>query len=140
AGLLLKEVCSGGFRGFFLQRQMHALMAAVLLGMAGLDPFNANPQSEPPDGKLAQIEQGVGGSEGNAIIAADVGGQAALFKKPLKHSESVVFSGGGKSFAGEEKTASVIGDGQRIAVLTIPQQELALVIGAPQFIGSLAQG
>jgi hypothetical protein len=34
----------------------------------------------------------------------------------------------------------VIGDGQRVTVLTIAQQELALVIGAPEFIGSLAQG
>jgi len=32
----------------------------------------------------------------------------------------------------------MIGDGQRVAVLTIAQQELAFVIGAPQFIGTLA--
>jgi hypothetical protein len=31
-GPLLKEVCSGGLGGFFLQRQMHALMTAVLPG------------------------------------------------------------------------------------------------------------
>jgi hypothetical protein len=32
----------------------------------------------------------------------------------------------------------MVGDGKRIAVLTISQQELAFVIGAPQFIGTLA--
>src|SRR5713101_6299846 len=110
---------------------MHAFMAAVLLRMAGLDPFNANTQPEPPDRELTQVEQSVGGSEGNAVIAADVGGQAALLKKPLKHGKSVVFSGGGKSLAGEKKTAGMIGDGERVTVLTIPQQELPLVIGAP---------
>src|SRR5215813_10949124 len=34
----------------------------------------------------------------------------------------------------------MVGDRQRIAVLTIGEQELALVIGAPQFIGALAHG
>jgi hypothetical protein len=76
-GLLLKEVCSGGLGGFFLQGQMHALMAAVLLGMARPDPFNANTQPEPPDREFAQVEQGVGGSERNAVITADVARQAA---------------------------------------------------------------
>ena len=78
------------------------------------------------------------GSEGNTIIAADVGRQAALLKKPFKHGESVVFFGGREGFTGEQKTAGVIGDRQRTAVLTISQQELALVIGTPQLIGSLA--
>ena len=78
------------------------------------------------------------GSEWYAVVAADVGGQAALAKKPLKHSESVVFSGGRKRFTGEEKTAGMISDRQWVTVLTIPQQELALVIGAPEFIGTLA--
>ena len=79
------------------------------------------------------------GSEGNAVVAADVGGQAALLKKPLKHSKSVVFFGGGKRLAGQQIPAGMIGDGQRVAVVMIAQQELALVIGAPQFIGALAQ-
>ncbi len=34
----------------------------------------------------------------------------------------------------------MIGDGQWIAVLTIDEQELAFVIGTPQFIGTLANG
>src|SRR6266404_1255722 len=117
---------------------MHAFMAAILLRMARLDAFDANTQPEPPDRELAQVEQGVGGSEGNAVIAADVGRQAALLKKPFKHGKSVVFFGTRKSLTGVEVTAGMIGDGQRIAVLTIPQQELALVIGAPQFVRTLA--
>src|SRR5437870_5998895 len=119
---------------------MHALMAAILLGMARLDPFDGNPEPEPPDGQLAQVKQGVCRSEGHTVVAADVGRQAALLKKPFKHSESVVFAGGRKRLTGEEITAGMVGDRQRIAVLTIGEQELALVIGAPQFIGTLANG
>jgi hypothetical protein len=113
-------------------------MTAILLGMTRLDPFNANAQPEPPDGEFAQVEQSVCGSEGDAVIATDVGGQATLFKKPLKQSKSKGFLGGGKSFAGQQISAGMIGDGQRVAVLTIAQQELTFVIGAPQFIGTLA--
>ena len=35
----------------------------------------------------AWVKQGVRRSERHAIIAADVGGQAALAKKPFKHSK-----------------------------------------------------
>ena len=108
--------------------------------MARLDAFDADAQPEPPDRKLAQVEQRVSRSEGHAVIAADVGRQAALLKKPLKHCKSVLFSGRRKSLTGEEITAGVIGDRQRIAILPIAQQELPFVIGAPKFVGTLAQG
>jgi hypothetical protein len=62
----------------------------------------------------------VSGSEGNTVIAANVGGQATLLKKSFKHSESVVFLGGREGFTGEEKPAGVVGDRQRIAVLVVP--------------------
>ena len=38
-GLLLQEVLRRGLGGLFLQGQVHALVAAVLLGMPGLDAF-----------------------------------------------------------------------------------------------------
>ena len=114
-------------------------MAAILLRMARLDAFDANAEAKPPDGEFAQIEQSVRGSKGHAVVTADVGGQATLLEKPLKHRESVVFSGRRKRFTSEEKTAGMIGDGERITVLAIAEQELAFVIGAPELIGSLAQ-
>jgi len=65
-------------------------------------------------------------------------GRPALAKKPLKYSKSVVFSSGGKRASQvRRKTAGVVGDGQRVAVLVISQQELAFVVGAPQFVGTL---
>ena len=84
AGLLLEEVGGGRLGGFFFQGEMHAFMAAILLGMAGLDAFDADAQAKPPDGEFAEVEQSVGGSERHAVIAANVGGQATFLKKPLK--------------------------------------------------------
>ena len=84
------------------------------------------------------MEQGVCGSEGHAVVAADVGAQATIFTQPLKYSESVVFLGGRKRFTSEEKAAGVVGDGERVAVLVISQQELAFVVAAPELMGFLA--
>jgi len=41
-GLLLQAVGARGAGGFFFQGQMHAFMAAVLLGMTGLYPLNGD--------------------------------------------------------------------------------------------------
>ena len=55
-GLLLQEVETGRLGGFFLQGQMHALVAAILLRMARPDPFDPNAEAEPPDRQPAQVE------------------------------------------------------------------------------------
>ena len=74
ASLLLQKVGGRRFGGFFLQGEMHALVTTVLLGSTGFDALDANTQAKPPDRKFAQVEQGVSRSEGNAVVAADVGG------------------------------------------------------------------
>src|SRR5215469_5448625 len=117
---------------------MHPLMAAVLLRMARADPFDSNPQAQPPDRQLAQVEQGMGGSERNPVVATDVGRQTAFFKQSLKDRKGEVFAGQGQRLAGEQITAGMIGHGQWVAVVMIAQQELALVIRTPQLIGTLA--
>ena len=85
-------------------------MAAVLLRMARPDPFDPNPQAQPPDRQLAQVEEGMGGSEGNPVVATDVGRQTAFFKQPLKDRKGEVFAGRGQRFAGQQITADMIGE------------------------------
>ena len=116
AGLLLKEIRDHRLGGFFSLSEVHAFVATVLLGMAGLDALEADAEEQPPEGQVAQVEQSVRGSEGHAVVAADIGGQAALLKKPLKYSECVAFPSRRKRLTSEEKPASVIVDRQRIAI------------------------
>jgi hypothetical protein len=88
---------------------------------------------------LLKLNKACAEAKGTPLSLRMFGGQAALLKKPLKHRESVVFSGRRKRFTSEEKTAGVIGDGERITVLAIGEQELAFVISAPELIGPLSQ-
>ena len=50
---------------------MHALVATVLLRVAGLDAFDRNPEPEPPDREFGEVEEGIRTSKGNAIIGAN---------------------------------------------------------------------
>ena len=50
AFLLLQEVERGWPGRFFFQGQMDALVAAVLLWVAGLDAFDVYAEPEPPEG------------------------------------------------------------------------------------------
>jgi hypothetical protein len=119
---------------------MHAFMAAVLLRVAGLDTLDLDAEPEPPNRKLGEIEKRVRTGEGNAVIGADGFGQTELLENGLKYREGVGFLGGGERLAGEQVAAGKVGNRQRIAVATIGEHELALVVGAPQVIGLAGKG
>jgi len=55
--LLLQEVLCGGLGRLPLHGQMHALVAAILLGMPRLDALDLNAKPQPPDGWLGEAEE-----------------------------------------------------------------------------------
>lgn len=71
-------------------------------------------------------------AKGTPLSLRTLAGRPRSSRKPFKYDKGAVFPGRGKRFAGQQKPAGVIGDGERIAVLAIPEQELAFVIGAPR--------
>jgi hypothetical protein len=52
--LLLEHVRGGRLGRFALQREVHALMPPVLLGVPWLDSFDLDAEAHAPDGELAQ--------------------------------------------------------------------------------------
>ena len=118
----------------------HALVAAVLLRVSGLDALDLYAEPEPPDGELGEVEEGIRTCEGNAVIGADGLGQAELLENGLEHGEGVGFLGGGERLAGKQIAAGEVGDRQRIAIAPIGEHELALVVGTPQVIGLAGKG
>jgi hypothetical protein len=90
-GLLLQKVGAGGAGGFLLEGEVHAFVAAVLLGMTGLDAFDADAQAQPPHRELGEIEQPVGRSERDAVVGADGARQTPFFEKVLEGGKSGLF-------------------------------------------------
>jgi len=70
ARLLLEHIRTGGFGGGFFEGEMHPLMP-ILLGMPGLDAFEANAESQPPHGEFAEPIERSRPGEGNAVVGAD---------------------------------------------------------------------
>jgi hypothetical protein len=108
--------------------------------MSGLDALDGDAEPEPSDGELGEIEEGVWAGEGNAIVGSDGAGQAALAEELLEGGDGEVFAGRFEGFAEQEIARGVVGDGQRIAVLAVAELELALEIGAPEFVGGGPDG
>ena len=134
AGLLLEAVHAWRPGCFLLQGQMHALVTAVLLGVAGFDAFDCNAKPEPPDGQFRQVEQAVWAGEGNPVIGADGGGQAAFGKQLLEGGEGGFLAHRFQRFAEQQETRGMVGDRQGIAVAAVAELELALEVGAPQVV------
>ena len=119
---------------------MHALVAAILLRVAGLDALDLDAEPEPPDRELGEVEEGIRTREGDAVIGADGLGQAELLENGLEYGKGIGFLGGGERLAGEQVTAGEVGDRQGIAIASIGEHELALVVGAPQVIRLTRKG
>jgi hypothetical protein len=50
---------------------VHALVQAVLLGVAWFDALDVDTQAQPSHGELGEIEEAIWAGEGNAVIGAD---------------------------------------------------------------------
>ena len=79
-GLLLQDVGAGRAGGFLLQSQMHALMPAVLLRMAGANGSMVMPSRSHHTESLESLNSPFGEAKGNAIVRADRLRQTALFE------------------------------------------------------------
>jgi len=87
ARLLLQDIGGGGLGRFLLQRQVHALVPAVLLGMPGFRPLDLDAQPEPPHGQFAEPVERVRGGEGHAVVGPDGVGQSKVLEGALECRE-----------------------------------------------------
>src|SRR5262249_20815115 len=110
---------------------MHAFMAAVLLRVTGLDALDLDAEPEPPDRELGEVEEGIRTGEGDAIVGADGLGQAEFLENGLKYGESVGFLSRGECLASEQVSTGEVSGRERIAIASVGEHELALVVGAP---------
>jgi len=134
ATLLSPEVSLGRPCGTGFESSVHTLVAAVLLGLAGLDELGEDAEADPPDREPGEAAERVGG-EGGAVVGADTLGQAVLAEEALEDGSGAFDGWGGEPVATEEEATEAILDGQRIAVEAVARAELALEVGAPDGVG-----
>ena len=89
---------------------------------------------------MGEAEQRPGRGERRAVVGADRSGQSELAEGALEHREGELRLGRLEALAGEQEAGAVIGDGERVAVLLVAEQELALVVGAPQAVERVSRG
>ena len=85
--LLQSTFAAAGLVASCLQREMHPLMPAVLLRMAGLDALDLNPETEPPDRQFAEPVDRMGGRERHAVVGPDHPRQPKFLEGALEHRE-----------------------------------------------------
>jgi hypothetical protein len=110
ASLLSWEVFGGREGRFGFEGAVEAFVAAVLLGLGGLDGLRRDAEFDPPDVKAREAVDGLGGKRG-AVVGADDMRKAKATEKVLKDGLDEVMLGGGESMAGEEEAAVAIEDG-----------------------------
>src|SRR5215216_1134410 len=114
---------------------MHPLVAPVLLRMPRLSALDLNPQPEPPHRELTEPIQPRRCRERDPVIGPHRLGQPEFFEGPLEHREGEFFLGRRQRLARQQVATGKVGDRQRIAVPPIAKHELALVVGAPEYVG-----
>src|SRR6185503_1253516 len=117
------------------ERQVHALVPAILLRLAGLDSLVANSELPPPSGNLGQAGD-AGGCEGRPVVAAYRVRQTEFVEHLLHRTSYVVAVGAVEDNAREQVAAVCVGDGERVAARHA-DREMALEVDAPHLVRSL---
>src|SRR5580693_3103615 len=125
-------------RGLRLEGGVHALVPAILLRRARLDPLQANAEFDPMHRQPGQAARAAARGKRRAIVAADGARQTQLAKRLVDHRPHRLDRLGNNA-AVDQKPAVGIGDGQRVAALPVGCAEPAFEVDAPQVIGLVHQ-
>ena len=134
AQLLLGQRRRRRVGGFRLQGAVHALVAAVLLRLAGIDPFGTHAELDPPLRKLRQPAR-AGRGERRPVVRADRKRQPELAERRVEHRSHVLSVRPRHRLAAQKITAHRVADRQRIATLLVSGLKPALEVGAPHRVG-----
>jgi len=116
-----------------LEREVHALVASVLLRLAGVDALDPDAQLRPPHGQLRQAPR-AGRCERLTVIRADGLRQPVRLEEFDEDAPYVLEARGVETDAGEKVARRTVHHRQRVARLPIGHLELALEVHAPYVV------
>lgn len=114
---------------------MHPFVASVLLGLPGLDAFDGDTESEPPNGELTESKEGIGGGERDSVVAPDGVWESSLLEETLEGGEGGSLPHGFQRFTQKQVATGGVGHGEGVAVLLVSEFELSLEIHTPEVVG-----
>src|SRR2546422_243927 len=139
APLLGGERASRGPRGLGLERLVHPLVPAILLGVGRLDELGLNAEPDPPDRERREPSQRVRG-ERRAVVRADPLGQPVAVKQARKDGPTGLDGRLQQTAAAEQKAGRGVLDRQRVAVDAVPGPGLPFEIGGPDRVRLVERG
>src|ERR1043166_5574420 len=125
-------------RNIKFQGSMHPFMAPILAGLAGLNPFRADTQLNPPLGQLTETSESQRG-KGSTVVCANGLRQAIAAKCPLNPGPYRGVTGVFQSAAQQQITGEVVRERERITAAVIAQSKVPFEIRTPDLIGSFAR-
>ncbi len=132
--LLRRVVELRWMRGHSLERFVHPFMARILPRLTRGDTLLDDAEFDEPDAKPRQTQHAVR-SEGHPVVSADCFGQPVLMEDRLEVKLGLETINRLMSSNSKHIATILITGRQTIAVLSIAQSKLALVVQAPDLIG-----
>src|SRR5271165_572839 len=120
--------------GVLEQGQMHALVATVLLRLAGRDPLRLNPGLDHQNRKARQPAKADGG-ERRAVVGAKPERPAELAERGVEHRPDMLGVAPSQRLTAQEIAAHRVGEGQRLATGAVAGQEPAREVDTPHVVG-----
>ena len=84
ASLLTAQGGGRRSRRLLLERLVHPLVAAILLGVAGFDELGGDAQADPPNGEAAQSADGRR-RKGHTVVGTNDGREAVFLEQAAYH-------------------------------------------------------
>ena len=118
---------------------MHALVASVLLRLAGSDPLRRNPGLDHENRKARQPAD-AGRGEWRAVVGAKPERQAEFAEGGVEHRPDMLGVALRQRLTAQQIAAHRVGERQRFATGAVAGQKPALEVDAPHIVGRAAFG
>ena len=109
-------------------------MPSVLLRVSRRDPFDLNPEAQPPYGEFAQSVKGMRGRKRDTVVGPNSLRKTKLFEGALEDREGEFLLRGEQCLAGEQVATGEVGDRQGIALAAIAEEKFPFVVRTPERI------
>ena len=135
--LLRRQAVGGRLGGLRLQLRVHALVTAVLLGVARIGVHRLDPQVHEPHRQTRQARETHRAGKRFTVVAVDLLRQPVPLEKCLKNGPCALIGGVVHPYHRQHIATVGVHHRQRVAVQPVAHSELAFEVHTPDLVGCL---